>query len=118
MAATTTFINSLLEAGFKGTTYTGGVIKVKLFTVNLPSSGGVEVTGGSYVAQTLTFASASAKRIVSAQVTFSNLPTTEIKAYGIYSGVTLIDEKLIVPSFTADLSTNELKVTYDFSLNA
>jgi len=118
MSATTPFINSLLEAGFKGTTYTGGVIKLKLFTGNLPSSAGVEVTGGGYVAQTLTFASASVKKITSAQVTFTNLPTTTIVAYGVYSGATLITEKLITPSFTADLSTNELKVTFDFSLNA
>ncbi len=55
MAAQTTFINNLLNAAFRGSTYTGGVIKMKLFKTGLPSTTGVELSAGGYVAQTLTF---------------------------------------------------------------
>lgn len=119
MAAITTFINSLLNAAFDGGTYTGGVITMKLFTVGLPSATGVEVVGGGYAAQTLNFASASAKTISASTVTFTDLPTSTIVAYGVYSGATLIDEALLTPSsFTPDVTNNSLEINYSFNLNA
>jgi len=118
MTATASFINSLLNAGFDGATYTGGVITMKLFTGNVPSAGGVEVTGGGYAAQTLSFGAASAKKIsTDTTVVFSNLPTTAtIVAYGIYSGATLIDEKNLDLPFQADVNVNSLTVSYSFEI--
>lgn len=119
MAAQTSFINSLLDAAFRGQTHTGGTITMKLFTGNLPSLGGTEVTGGSYAAQTVTFTAADAKTITSdGEVTFTDLPTSTIVAYGIYDDGSLIDEGLINPSFTADVTNNTLGITYEFSLDA
>lgn len=119
MSATTTFINSILEAAFKGQTYTGGVIKMKLFTGALPSAGGVEVTGGGYAPQTLAFAAAASKVIAaSPSPTFTDLPTVTIVAIGIYSGTTLIDEFLLNPAFTPSVTNNALTHSYSFNLNA
>lgn len=117
MASQTTFINSLLNAAFRGQTYTGGVIKMHLYTVGVPSGSGVEVTGGSYIAQTLTLSPAASKAVAtSANATFTNLPTSTIVAYGIKSGATLIDEGLLNPSFTADTTNNTLSISYSFNL--
>lgn len=120
MAAQTTFINNLLNAAFRGQTYTGGVIKMGLFTAGLPSGTGVEVTGGGYVRPTLTYAVASVKSIAtSADATFTDLPTNkDIVAYGIYSGTTLIDEAMLTTVFRPDLTNNELKVSHRFKLEA
>lgn len=120
MPATTTFINDLLEAAFKGETYTGGTITMGLFRTGLPSTTGVEVSGGSYARQTLTFSAASAKAIAtSSNVTFTGLPTGQtIVAYGIYDDATLIDEKLLTDSFTADVVNNTLAVSYLFEIDA
>ena len=118
MAATTTFVNALLNAAFAGGTYTGGVITMKLFTGNLPSAGGTEVTGGGYAAQTLSFGAASNKKIqTNTTLTFTNMPTSQtVAAYGIYSGVTLIDEKTLDVPFTADVNVNTLTVSYSFEI--
>lgn len=120
MSAQTNFINSILDAAFRSQTYTGGVIKMGLFTVGLPSATGVEVTGGSYVRKTLTFATASAKSIAtSADATFTDLPTNkDIVAYGIYNGTTLIDEAMLSTTFRPDITNNELNVSYRFKLEA
>lgn len=117
MATQATFINNLLNAAFRGSTYTGGTIKMALFTGNLPSSGGTEVSGGSYARQTLAFNAASAKSIsTSASAVFSNLPTgTAIVAYGIYDGTTLIDEKTLTQAFTPDVTNNQLTIGYTFN---
>ena len=120
MAAQTTFINNLLNAAFRGATYTGGTITMKLFTTNIPSAGGVEVTGGGYAAQTLTFAAPSAKKVqTSTSAVYTNLPTSQIiVAYGVYSAGVLIDEKALDTPFQADVNTNSLTVSYSFELGA
>jgi len=113
MAATTSFINTILDTAFTGT------FTVRLFKTSLPSTGGVELSGGSYAEQTLSFASAASKSKSASQVTFSNLPTgNTIVAYGIYKSGVLVDEKTLAAAYTPDLSTNEMKLTYTFSLNA
>ena len=119
MAAITTFINALLNAGFGGGTYTGATIRIALFSTGLPSGSGVEVTGGSYARQVLSFSAAATKRIsTSANATFTNLPTSQnIVAYGIYNNTTLIDEKLLDTPFQADVNTNTLTVSYYFDLS-
>jgi len=120
MAAATTFINNLLNAAFRGATYTGGTITLKLFTGSLPSTGGTEVTGGGYAAQTLTFSAPSAKKVqTSSSAVFSNLPTSQvIVAYGVYSAGVLIDDKALDSSFQADVNTNSLTISYSFELGA
>src|SRR6476620_1462878 len=117
MATQTTFINNLLNAAFRGATYTGGTITMKLFTGSLPSTGGTEVTGGSYAAQTLAFSAASAKSIsASPSPIFTGLPTgSTIVAYGIYSAGTLIHEETLSSPFTADVTNNSLTINYTFS---
>lgn len=117
MATTNAFINSLLEAAFGGGTYTGGTITMKLFKTGLPSTTGVEVTGGGYSAQTLSFGAAASKRITtSADATFTNLPTDTIVAYGIYNDGTLIDERTLTTPFTADVTNNTLDISYYFEI--
>lgn len=118
MAAQTTFINSLLEAAFRGDTYTGGTITMKLFKTALPSAGGTELSGGSYAAQTLTFSAAASKAVtLSSAAVFSDLSSSEtVYSYGIYDGATLIDEKAFSSTFTPTVDNNELQVTYTFSL--
>jgi len=118
MSAQTTFINNLLDAAFNGGTYTGGTIKMGLFTGNLPSSGGTEVSGGSYVRQTLSFSAATSKKVAtSANAVFSDLPTSAtIAAYGVYDGTTLIDEKLLDAPFTPGTTSNELDISYYFQI--
>lgn len=113
MAATTGFINALLNAAFRGTTYTGGTITIGLFR-----AGGVEVSGGGYSRQTITFSAASNKAVSSSSdVTFTNLPTGQtIVAYKVYDDSTVIDEANLATSFTADLTNNELTLSYKFEL--
>lgn len=120
MSASTTFINNLLNAAFRGTGYTSGTIKMKLFTGNTPSNGGTEVTGGSYAAQTLSFSAAASKSIsTSANAVFTNLPTSStIVAYGIYDGTTLLDDGTLTAPFTPSVTNNELDVAYSFNLSA
>jgi len=120
MTATTSFINNLLNAAFDGGTYTGGTISMKLFTGGLPSSGGTEVTGGGYTSQTLSFGTASSKKIITdVNATFTNLPTSSIiTSYGVYDGVTLIDEKLLDNPFQADVNTNSLQISYSFEIGS
>lgn len=120
MSAQTTFIDNLLNAAFDGGTYTGGTIKMKLFQTGTPSGSGVEISGGGYAAQTLAFSAASSKTIsTSANAVFTNLPTSQtVVAYGVYDGSTLIDEGLLDTPFTPDTTSNELDISYSFSLNA
>jgi hypothetical protein len=114
MPATTSFINTMLDTAF-----TGGTLTMKLFTVGLPSTTGVEVSGGSYAAQTFTMTSAAAKKkSASATIVFTNLPTgTPIVAYGVYKAGTLVQDALLSPAFTPDITNNELQITYSFELN-
>lgn len=118
MAAQETFINSLLNAAFKGGTYTGGTIKMALFRTGLPSGSGVEASGGGYARQTLSFSSPSAKSIItSANATFSDLVTSQtLVAFGIYDGTTLIDEGTLASPFTPDITNNELQISYRFNM--
>lgn len=120
MAAQSTFINNLLDAAFRGQTYTGGTITMGLFKTGLPSTTGVEISGGSYARQTLTFSAASGKAIsTSATATFSDLPTgssNTVVAWGVYDGATLIDEGTLSSPFTADVTNNSLDITYTFDL--
>lgn len=119
MAATVTFINELLEAAFNGGTYTGGTMTMKLFKTGLPSSTGVEVTGGGYSAQTIDFNAATAKTIsAGTAVTFTDLPTDTIVAYGVYDDGVLRDEGLLATPFKADVTNNTLEINYTFELNA
>lgn len=112
MAATAAFINSMLDYGFTGT------ITMKLFTGTIPSAGGTEVTGGGYAAQTLSMNTASSKVITADNPTFTDLPTVQIVAFGVYKGGTLIDEVTLNPSFTPDVTNNSLELSYAFNLNA
>lgn len=118
MAFTDTFKNELLNAAFRGQTYTGGTIQVALFKTGLPSGGGTEATGSGYSRQTMTFSPASGGSIsLTANVVFTDLNTSETYvAYGIYDGTDLIDEAALTSPFTPDLSNNELEVSYTASL--
>ena len=113
MASTTAFVNSMLDTAFTGT------ITMKLFTGGLPTASGVEVSGGSYTAQTLTLGAAASKtKATTSNVIFSDLPTgTPIVAYGIYKGGTLVHEELLAPAFTPDVTNNELEISFSYSLN-
>lgn len=114
MAASTTFINDMLNTAFTGT------ITIGLFSTGLPSTTGVEASGGGYARQTITVGTAASKVISSAgDVTFSNLLTSQTYvAYGVYKAGVLIDENTLSSQFTADVSNNELKIVYSFRLNA
>lgn len=120
MAAQNNFINQLLEAAFRGETYTGGTIRMGLFRNGTPTSGGVEISGGGYSRQVLTFGAASNKEIsTSAKATFTNMPTSQtVIAYGIYDDTTLIDENTLPSPFQADVTNNELEISYKFNLGA
>ena len=118
MAIQTTFKNDLLDAAFRGQTYTGGTIQIGLFKTGLPSTTGVEVSGGSYARQTATFSVASGGSItLSSNVTFTNLPTSgTIVAFGVYDDGVLIDEDTLSTPFTPDVTNNELEINYTFAL--
>ena len=120
MAAQTSFINSLLNAAFKGGTYTGGTIKIGLFKTGLPSTTGVEVSSPGYARQTITFSAPASKTIASsANIVFSNLSTSDtIIAWGVFDGTTLIDEGTLSSPFQADTTSNELDISYTFTLSA
>jgi hypothetical protein len=115
MAASTTFINNLLEAAFKGETYTGGTIRMGLFL-----EGGAEVSGGSYERQELTFDAAADKKILtSADAAFTGLPTGQtITAYRVFDGETQIDQGLLAAPFTATIDNNQIEFSYSFTLEA
>lgn len=112
MAAQTSFINSMLDTAFTGT------ITMKLFRTGLPSTTGVEVSGGGYAVQTLTMSAAANKvKASSANATFTNLPTSQtIVAWGVYKNGTLIDENTLSSPYTADITNNTLSLGYSFSL--
>jgi hypothetical protein len=112
MTATASFINTMLDTAFTGTK------TMKLFRAGLPSTTGVEVSGGGYAAQTVTMAAAAAKeKATSTDVVFSDLPTSQtIVAYGIYIGGVLKDEALLATPFTPSVTNNELNISYKFSL--
>ena len=118
MSAQSTFINALLNASFKGQTYTGGAITIGLFKAGLPSTTGVEVSGGSYQRQALTFNDAAEKSISTAtSAVFIDVPpSNEIVAFGIYSDGVLIDEDLLPTPFKSSVTNNELKINYSFEL--
>lgn len=118
MAVQTSFKNDLLEAAFKGETYTGGTIQIGLFKTGLPSTTGVEVSGGSYARQTGTFGVATDGSIsLSSNITFTDLPTTgTIVAFGVYDDGVLIDEDTLSTPFTPDVTNNELEINYTFTL--
>ena len=112
MAASAAFINNMLDDAFTGT------FTMALFKTGLPSTTGVEITGGGYTRETVSFSAATGKeKATSADITFANLPTgNTIVAWGIYEGATLVDEKLLDVAFTPDVTNNELNVSYKFSL--
>lgn len=112
MAAQESFINAMLDDAFTGT------ITIGLFKTGLPSITGVEVSGGSYARQTLTLSAATGKRKqTSSDATFTDLPTGQtIVAYGIYKDDVLVDERMLDNAFTADISANELNVSYYFEI--
>lgn len=111
MAAQTTFINNMLDAAFTGT------FTMKLFKTALPSGGGTELSGGSYAAQSMTINAAASKSVTADTVTFSNIsPSETVVAYGVYESGVLVDEKLLSAPYTADTTTNELKINYTFTV--
>lgn len=120
MSAQSNFINQLLEAAFRGGTYTGGTIRMALFKNGMPTTGGVEVSGGGYSRQELTFGAASNKEIeLSTKAKFTDLPTSAtIIAYGIYNNTTLIYEDVLATPFTPDVTNNELEIGFKFHLGA
>lgn len=114
MAATISFINKLLNAAYRGQTYTGGTITIGLFRTGLPSTSGVEVSGGQYARQELAFSAASNGKVQSNSATFTDLPTgQQILAYGVFDGGDLLDEAMLSSPYTPDLSSNELTVTFE-----
>jgi hypothetical protein len=74
--------NAILAASSGQTAYTAvsGAVKVRLVTViGTATSAGTEVVGGSYVAQTITFAAASAGAIASnLGLTYTNMPSCTV----------------------------------------
>lgn len=116
MSATTSFINSMLTSGFTGT------ITMELYKTGLPSLTGVQISGGGYAPQTLTMGTASAKTIAAtSNAVFSNLPTgsaNTVVAWGVKKGGTLIDEGTLSSPFTADITNNELEISYSFEITA
>lgn len=122
MSAYSSFVNNLLDAAFRGQTYTGSTIRIGLYKTNLPSAGGTEITGGSYARQTVTFSPAAAKAIeLTANASFTDLPigpSNTVVAIGVFNNTTLIDEQVLSTPFTPDASNNELELGYRFELNA
>ena len=112
MAAYTNFINTMLDTAFTGTK------TLHLYTVGVPSGSGVEVSGGSYSAQTVTMSAVSAKvKSLSSSAVFSGLPVgVTIVAYGLKIGGVLVDENNLDQPYTADVSNNTLTLSYSFSL--
>lgn len=79
--------NQLLDALVGTTSYTvTGTIKLRLMTANgNDASAGTEVTGGSYVAQTIAFSSAASGSIAnSASISFAGMPAATVVGIEIY----------------------------------
>jgi hypothetical protein len=74
--------NGLLDSSMAGTAYTAPTtpIKCRLMTANgSGTAAGTEVTGGSYVSQTATFAAASAgSKSTNANLTYTSMPAVTV----------------------------------------
>jgi len=82
-----TIENQLLDALVGTSTYSvTGAIKLRLMTANgSDASAGTEVTGGSYVAQTITFTTASSGAIEnSGAISFTGMPAATVVGIEIY----------------------------------
>jgi len=82
-----TIENQLLDALVGTSTYSvTGTIKLRLMTANgSDASAGTEVTGGSYVAQTITFTTASSGAIEnSGAISFTGMPAATVVGIEIY----------------------------------
>jgi hypothetical protein len=89
MPKSTFLDNALLNAVLRATAYTSPTtVYVALFNGN-PSSGGSEVSGGSYARQPATFSAASAGSTSNtAGLTYTNMPVATITYVAIYDAVT------------------------------
>tara|TARA_R110000822_G_scaffold23288_1_gene72199 strand:+ start:425 stop:808 length:384 start_codon:yes stop_codon:yes gene_type:complete len=79
--------NQLLDALVGTTPYTvTGAIKLRLMTANgNDATAGTEVTGGSYVAQTITFDAAASGSIANnASISFAGMPAVTVVGIEIY----------------------------------
>ena len=82
-----TIENQLLDALVGTSTYSvTGTIKLRLMTANgSDASAGTEVTGGSYVAQTITFTTASSGAIENnTAISFTGMPAVTVVGIEIY----------------------------------
>lgn len=82
-----TIENELLDALVGTSTYSvTGAIKLRLMTANgSDASAGTEVTGGSYVAQTIAFTTASSGAIEnSGAISFTGMPAATVVGIEIY----------------------------------
>lgn len=103
--AETAFINGMLDSAFTGT-----------LTMRLYQSGGTEISGGGYSHQTVTLGTAaSKKKSTNSNVIFTNLPTgVTIVAWKVLKDGTVIDSGNLTTPFTADLTSNQLSLSYVF----
>jgi hypothetical protein len=107
MPAKSTYLNNkLLAQVLTATAYTPpAAVYAALFNGN-PTSGGTEVTGGSYTRQAAAFtAPASSSTSNSAGLTFSNMPATTVSYIAIYDASTAGNLLYYAPA-TASKTTN------------
>lgn len=89
MSATSTFLaNALLNATLKGVGYTSPVtVYAALGTTNQSAANdGIEVTGGSYARQALTFGTSASAGSISNTIaaTFASMPSCTVASVSIY----------------------------------
>jgi hypothetical protein len=109
--AVTSFVNSMLDSAFSG-----GTLTLHLYRTGTPSTTGVEVSGGTYAAQTVTMSSAASKiKSLTSNASFTGLPSQTVVAWGLKKAGTLIDEGTFATSFTPDVTNNTLTVSYSFN---
>lgn len=84
---TTTEANRLLDASFGTAAYTAPTTPMKVALATTPSSAaaaGIEVSGGSYIRQTIAFTAASSGAGNTATITFTNMPACTVTHVDIY----------------------------------
>lgn len=81
--------NKILDHVFRNVAYTSpSTVYVSLHTASPTDAGGSEVTGGSYVRASASFAAATNGTIAnSSQVAFASMPTTTVTHFGVYDAL-------------------------------
>lgn len=99
-------VNAALNVFLRATAYTTPTnVYVALFNGN-PTSGGTEVSGGSYARQVATFSAPSSGTVSnSGALTFSNMPATTVSYVAIYDASTS-GNLLYYAAATASKTTN------------